>query len=132
MLTNVELRFHDLPVLRGVSFEAEAGKTTALVGASGAGKSTIFNVLTRLIDPHSGSVTVNGTDIALLDINTLRGLYSVVTQDAALFDDTIRENILLGREDVPSDTLLRVSFYINYITSQSKARPVPGSFLQVF
>ncbi|SHG58312.1 ATP-binding cassette, subfamily B, MsbA [Cognatiyoonia sediminum] len=108
VLSDVELQYDELPVLRGLSFEAEAGKTTALVGASGAGKSTIFNVLTRLIDPHSGSVTVNGADITSLDIGALRGLYSVVTQDAALFDDTIRENILLGREDVPSETLARV------------------------
>ena len=105
VLSNVELHYDDLPVLRGVSFEAEAGKTTALVGASGAGKSTIFNVLTRLIDPNAGNVTVNGTDITALDIDALRGLYSVVTQDAALFDDTIRENILLGRNDVPDSTL---------------------------
>ena len=105
VLSDVELQYDDLPVLRGVSFEAEAGKTTALVGASGAGKSTIFNVLTRLIDPLSGTVTINGVNIQNLNIDDLRGLFSVVAQDAALFDDTIRENILLGRSNVPDDVL---------------------------
>ena len=96
----VALAFGDLPILRGVSFTAEAGKTTALVGASGAGKSTLFNVLTRLVDPQDGRVTVGGEDIREMDIGALRELFSVVTQDAMLFDETVRENILLGREGV--------------------------------
>ncbi len=97
---NVSLAYGDLPVLRGVSFTAEAGQTTALVGASGAGKSTLFNVLTRLVDPQGGRVTVGGEDIRALDLGELRALFSVVTQDALLFDETVRENILLGRTDV--------------------------------
>ena len=60
-LDDVALNYGDLPVLRGTSFTAAAGKTTALVGASGAGKSTIFNVLTRLVEPASGSVAIDGT-----------------------------------------------------------------------
>ncbi len=97
---NVQLQYGDLPVLRGTSFTAAAGKTTALVGASGAGKSTIFNVLTRLVDPEAGAVTVDGTPINDFTLPDLRGLCSVVSQDAALFDETLRENILLGRENV--------------------------------
>ena len=96
-LTDVHLAYGDLPVLHGISFTAEAGRTTALVGASGAGKSTIFSLLTRLVDPQSGSITINGTSIGRLDLTALRGLYSVVTQDAPLFDETLRDNILLGR-----------------------------------
>jgi len=80
------------------SFVAEAGKTTALVGASGAGKSTVFNLLTRLIDPTSGRVRIGGVDSKSLDLTELRQLFSVVTQDAQLFDETIRNNILLGAE----------------------------------
>ena len=99
-LRNVRLTYDDLPVLRGASFTAEAGKTTALVGASGAGKSTVFNVLTRLVAPQSGRVDIARTDITLMDVGDLRGLFSVVTQDAALFDETLRDNILLGRTDV--------------------------------
>ena len=99
-LDNVTLGYGDLPVLRGASFTALAGKTTALVGASGAGKSTVFNVLTRLVDPTSGTVTVEGTPTGALSLPDLRGLISVVSQDAALFDESLRENILLGRENV--------------------------------
>jgi len=97
---NVSLDYGDLPVLRGASFVAEAGKTTALVGASGAGKSTVFNVLTRLVEPHTGTPMVAGVGLSEYDLTELRGLFSVVAQDAALFDETLRDNILLGREDV--------------------------------
>ncbi|WP_293448812.1 ABC transporter ATP-binding protein [Planktotalea sp.] len=96
----VDLSYGDAEVLRATSFTAKAGKTTALVGPSGAGKSTIFNVLTRLTDPHNGQALIGGvpvTDIALTD---LRDLFSVVSQDAALFDETLRENILLGRTNI--------------------------------
>ncbi len=102
---DVALAFGDMPVLKGVSFTAEAGKTTALVGKSGAGKSTLFNVLTRLVDPQGGRVTVGGEDIRQMDLGELRALFSVVTQDAMLFDETVRENILLGGP-APSDERL--------------------------
>ena len=99
-LENVSLHYGDLPVLRGASFVAEAGKTTALVGASGAGKSTVFNVLTRLVEPQEGAAIVGDTPITDYDLADLRSLFSVVTQDAALFDETLRDNILLGRDNV--------------------------------
>ncbi|WP_375254942.1 ABC transporter ATP-binding protein [Yoonia sp.] len=105
---DVHLDYGDLPVLRGASFTARAGQTTALVGASGAGKSTVFNVLTRLVEPHSGTPRVDGSAIAEYDLADLRGLFSVVTQDAALFDETLRDNILLGREDVSEAQLKAV------------------------
>ena len=95
-LERVEFAYGDQPVLRGVSFIAEAGKTTALVGASGAGKSTVFRLLTRLADPQNGRATVGGQDVAVLPLRELRGLFSVVTQDAQLFDETIRDNVTLG------------------------------------
>ncbi|MBT8412625.1 MAG: ABC transporter ATP-binding protein/permease [Octadecabacter sp.] len=102
---SVTLSYGDLPVLNGTTFTAEAGQTTALVGASGAGKSTLFNVLTRLVEPQSGSVTLDGTPITALDVTALRALVSTVSQDAALFDETLRENILLGRTDIDDATL---------------------------
>ena len=105
---DVHLAYGDHGVLHGTSFVAKAGQTTALVGASGAGKSTIFNVLTRLVDAGEGRVTLGGTDIRTLDTGDLRGLFSVVTQDALLFDETIRENILLGRNDLPDARLSEV------------------------
>ncbi|PVA06821.1 ABC transporter ATP-binding protein [Thalassorhabdomicrobium marinisediminis] len=102
---DVSLSYGDLPVLHGASFVAEAGKTTALVGASGAGKSTLFNVLTRLVEPQGGAVTLDGTPINALSLTDLRALVSTVSQDAALFDETLRDNILLGRTDISDDVL---------------------------
>lgn len=104
-LRDVVLSYGDLRVLNGLTFSAEKGKTTAIVGPSGAGKSTVFNLLTRLVDPDSGLITVGGLSIRDCDIDALRDLYSVVSQDASLFDESIRENILLGRKDVSDDRL---------------------------
>ena len=108
VLSGVELNYSGSAVLRGTSFTAEAGKTTALVGASGAGKSTVFNVLTRLVDPDAGEVTIGGVRTDAMKLAELRGLFSVVSQDALLFEDSLRENILLGREDVPEAELDKV------------------------
>ena len=105
-LIDVHLSYGDTKVLNGATITAPAGKTTALVGASGAGKSTVFNLLTRLVDPQRGSVEVGGVPARELALTDLRGLFSVVSQDAALFDESLRENILLGRRDV-SDARLR-------------------------
>ena len=107
-MKNVNLAYGDVAVLNGASFVAEPGKTTAIVGASGAGKSTIFNVLTRLVDPQTGTSLigkVNNQDMSLPD---LRGLFSVVSQEAMLFDDTIRENILLDQTDASEERLQEV------------------------
>jgi subfamily B ATP-binding cassette protein MsbA len=104
-LRDVQFAYGDLPVLNGVSLKAEAETTVALVGASGAGKSTIFNVLTRLVNTDRGDVLINGTPVESLSLEDLRGHFSVVTQDALLFDDSIRENILLGRTDLTDDAL---------------------------
>jgi subfamily B ATP-binding cassette protein MsbA len=107
-LEDVHFAYADLPVLRGASFVARAGETTALVGASGAGKSTVFNVLTRLADPQGGRVTIGGVETRDLALSDLRRMISVVTQDALLFDETVRENVLLGRTDVNETHLAQV------------------------
>jgi subfamily B ATP-binding cassette protein MsbA len=114
-LDDLHLNYGDLPVLRGASFTAAAGKTTALVGASGAGKSTIFNVLTRLIEGQQGTAAIDGAPVTDYDLADLRRLFSVVTQDAALFDETLRDNILLGREDV-SDAQLKAVLDAAHVT----------------
>ncbi|AXC50725.1 ATP-binding cassette domain-containing protein [Paracoccus suum] len=106
VLDNVRLEYDGREVLRGLSFTAEAGRTTALVGPSGAGKSTVFNLLTRLVDPASGQITLGGVPLAEFDLATLRDQFSVVTQDAALFDETIAENIAPGRT-VPEAQMTR-------------------------
>ncbi|MFP7571143.1 ABC transporter ATP-binding protein [Marivita sp. S2033] len=100
VLEGVSLNYGDKRILNECSFTADAGCTTALVGPSGAGKSTIFNVLTRLVDPDTGSVQIAGVPVADMDLAALRGMFSVVSQEALLFDDTVLENILLGQDDV--------------------------------
>jgi ABC-type multidrug transport system fused ATPase/permease subunit len=106
-LEDVSVSYGETSVLNGCSFIADAGKTTALVGPSGAGKSTIFNVLTRLVDPTHGQVTLGGVPVSSIALGDLRGLFSVVSQDALLFDDTVLENILLGQTDVSEQKLKR-------------------------
>ncbi|MCA2010845.1 ABC transporter ATP-binding protein/permease [Cereibacter sphaeroides] len=104
---DVTFAYEGEPVLRNLSFTAEAGKTTALVGASGAGKSTVFLLLTRLADPQSGQITVGGSPIARMDLAGLRRLYSVVAQDSALFDETLRDNVVMGAEGIDESHLQR-------------------------
>ena len=83
--------------LKGLSFAVEAGETVAIVGASGAGKSTIFNLILRLYDAGGGAVMVDGHDVKALNSNSLRAATALVSQDTALFDDTVKANIELGR-----------------------------------
>lgn len=122
-LDDVWLSYGDKPVLRGLSFTAEAGKTTALVGPSGAGKSTVFNLLTRLVDPDRGTVSVGGVSVAALDLGVLRSLFSTVAQDATLFDETIRDNILLGRTDI-SEAQLNTALTVAHVTEFTDAMPL--------
>lgn len=93
----------DTPVLRKLSFVAKAGETTAIVGASGAGKSTVFQLLTGLLQPDGGTILLNGIPVDRFTLADQRSLFASVTQDAALFDESLRENILLGREIPPSE-----------------------------
>ncbi len=108
-LRDVCFAYGDNPVLDHLTLSAQAGKTTALVGASGAGKSTVFNVLTRLVEPRSGRVTIGDIDIRDMALADLRGLFSVVTQDAALFDETLRDNIMLSRPDASEEEFRRAA-----------------------
>jgi ATP-binding cassette subfamily B protein len=87
------------PVLSGVSFVAEAGRTTAIVGASGAGKSTLLTLLQRFYDLDGGRITIDGTDIATVTKHSLRQSMAYVTQHPYLFEGTIRDNIRYGRPD---------------------------------
>jgi subfamily B ATP-binding cassette protein MsbA len=94
---DVRFGYGDAPVLQGLSFTAPAGRMTALVGASGAGKSTVFHLLTGLEQAQTGQITLGGADLAALPLEVLRRQIAVVSQDTGLFDETLRENILLGR-----------------------------------
>lgn len=92
----VHFAYGDNPVLNGLTFTAPAGKITALVGPSGAGKTTVFNLLTRLIEPQKGVIQLGGTPIDAFDLRDLRHHFAVVSQESALFDESIRQNIALG------------------------------------
>jgi ATP-binding cassette, subfamily B, bacterial len=92
-------------VLHGVSFRAEPGRTVALVGSSGAGKSTIAQLLPRLYDVDGGAVRIGGVDVRDLTAASLRGTLGMVTQDGHLFHDTVRANLLLARPDATDGEL---------------------------
>ncbi|MGD9966493.1 MAG: ABC transporter ATP-binding protein [Hyphomonadaceae bacterium] len=94
---NVGFAYAEVPAIENVSFTIEPGETVALVGPSGAGKSTIFNLLPRLYDVTSGAVRIDGHDVRDVTVTSLRNAISLVAQEAALFNDTIRANIGLGR-----------------------------------
>ncbi len=108
----VELRDVDFayldnePVLRGLSFVAEPGRTTALVGPSGGGKSTVLALLLRLYEPTGGQILFDGQDIAQVSRRSLRAQTAYVGQDVFLFRGTIRENIAFGREGATQDEIV--------------------------
>ena len=85
------------PALRDVTLEIPAGKTVALVGPSGAGKSTVLNLIPRFYDVDQGAVLIDGTDVRAATIESVRDAVALVSQEAVLFDDTIRANIAYGR-----------------------------------
>ena len=92
----------DRPLLRDLTFAVEPGRTVALVGATASGKSTLTNLLTRLVDVDHGAIRVDGTDLRDLARGALAEVLSVVPQTAFLFDDTVRGNVTLGA-DVPDE-----------------------------
>ena len=104
---NVEFAYEkDKPVLHGISFEAQPGSVTALVGSSGSGKSTIISLLCAFHTPTSGHVLVDGIDLAGTDLNTFRSQLGVVLQDSFLFDGSIRENVMFSRPDATGEQFL--------------------------
>jgi subfamily B ATP-binding cassette protein MsbA len=105
-IENINFRYGDENVLKNFSLEIPKGKTVALVGQSGSGKSTIANLLTRFYDVNEGSIKVDGHDIKELNIHSLRGLLGLVTQDSILFNDTIKTNLLIGKPDATDDEII--------------------------
>jgi len=91
------------PVLRGVSFTVEPGKTLAIVGPTGSGKSTILRMLYRFYDPSAGAILIDGQDIRSVSLASLRDSVGVVPQDCVLFNDTLAYNIAYGRPDCSPD-----------------------------
>lgn len=103
---NINFRYGDENVLKNFSIEVPKGKTVALVGQSGSGKSTIANLLTRFYDVQEGAVKIDGIDVRDMNIHSLRGMMGLVTQDSILFNDTIKNNILIGKPDATDDEII--------------------------
>ncbi len=96
-------------VLQNMTLSVPAGQTFALVGPSGAGKTTLCNLAARFYDPTAGRVLLDGRDIRQIDVESYRGLLGIVEQDVFLFDGTVAENIGYGRRDVDQDEIHRVA-----------------------
>jgi ATP-binding cassette, subfamily B, multidrug efflux pump len=99
----------DIPVLKNVRLRARPGQTIALVGPTGAGKTTIVNLLTRFYDIDRGAILVDGKDIRTIQKDSLRSSLGIVLQDSYLFSDTIKENIRYGRLDATDEEVVRAA-----------------------
>ena len=105
-IENINFGYAEENVLKNFSLEIPKGKTVALVGQSGSGKSTIANLLTRFYDVQEGTVKIDGIDIKDMTLESLRDLMGLVTQDSILFNDTIKNNIRLGKEDATDEEII--------------------------
>ncbi|AQZ50345.1 ABC transporter ATP-binding protein [Martelella mediterranea] len=99
----------DKPLFENLNLVFSAGKTTALVGASGGGKSTIINLVMRMFDPDEGSIKVNGLDLRQVSFASLRAHMSYVGQDTFLFNGTVRDNLALGREGATEEEIVQAA-----------------------
>jgi len=93
-------------ILKDVSFTARQGEVTALIGPSGSGKTTVSRLAARFWDLNRGKISVGGMDISKIDPETLLGMYSIVFQDVTLFNNTVMENIRIGRKDASDDEVI--------------------------
>lgn len=109
-LENVWFAYNDEEwVLKNINFEVKHGETIAMVGATGAGKSSIINLINRFYDIHRGTITLDGTDIKEYELGTLRKHIGVVLQDVFLFSDTILNNITLGNPDITREAVMKAA-----------------------
>ena len=103
---NVSFKYDNDMVLKNVSLEVKKGQTLALVGQSGSGKSTIANLLSRFYDVTEGSISIDGRDIRQIQKSALRSTMGLVTQESILFNDSIRNNLLLGKESATDEDMI--------------------------
>lgn len=106
LIDNISFKYEDNLVLENFTLNVEKGKTVALVGQSGSGKSTIANLVTRFYDVNEGSIKIDDVDIRRLKKHSLRGLMGLVTQDSILFNDSVKNNILLGDENASDENVI--------------------------
>ena len=100
---NISFKYEDDAVLKNFSLKIPKGKSVALVGQSGSGKSTLANLITRFYDVNEGSITIDGTNIKDITKKSLLGLMGIVTQDSILFNDSVIENIKLGKKEASDE-----------------------------
>lgn len=112
-LNNVTFAYAEQPVLTNFSLEVPKGKTVALVGQSGSGKSTIANLITRFYDVNEGAILIDGVDVKDMQTASLRKLIGVVSQDSILFNDTIKNNLLIGKPDATDEELVTAAKIAN-------------------
>jgi len=105
----VEFDYGETKALNGLNIVAKAGDVTALVGASGAGKSTVFSLIERFYEIDKGAILIDGQDIRDFNMESLRSNIAIVTQDTFLFDRTIKENILIGRPDATDEEVIEAA-----------------------
>ena len=105
-INNISFKYEDDFVLKNFSINVPKGKSVALVGQSGSGKSTIANLVTRFYDVNEGSITIDGENIKDITKHSLRSLMGLVTQDSILFNDSIKKNILIGKEDATDEDIV--------------------------
>ena len=107
---NVSFSYNEVrPVLHNMDFEVLPHETAALVGLSGAGKTTIINLISRFYEPSSGRITIDGIDIRQVKLESLRSQIGLVTQELILFNDTVRNNIAYGLEDIRPDKIIKAA-----------------------
>lgn len=112
---NIEFRYDDSDeiVLENINLNVNKGEIIALVGSSGAGKTTFVDLIPRFYDPTSGSISIDGTDIKEYDLVDLRSLMGIVTQETVLFNESIRKNIAYGLENFPHEKIVEVTKIAN-------------------
>ena len=110
---NVSFKYEDDDVLKDFSLKVPKGTSVALVGQSGSGKSTLANLVTRFYDVNNGSITIDGDDVKDISKKSLLGLMGIVTQDSILFNDTVSENIKLGKQEATTKEVMNASEIAN-------------------
>ncbi|SNZ00552.1 ABC transporter ATP-binding protein [Flagellimonas pacifica] len=112
-IKDVSFKYEDDYVLENFNLDVKKGHTVALVGQSGSGKSTIANLVTRFYDVNEGEISIDSTNIKNITKKSLRGLMGLVTQDSILFNDTVKNNIGLGKEDATDDEIMAAAQVAN-------------------
>lgn len=110
---NISFKYEDDYVLKNFSLKVPKGKSVALVGQSGSGKSTLANLITRFYDVNEGSIMIDGKDVREITKKSLLGLMGIVTQDSILFNDTVSENIRLGKQDATTEEIQEAAAIAN-------------------